>query len=833
MESKREAGISIQASVIPVINYALQQNHIPIVRSVVIANDSDETLEDVELEITAAMRLCLPYTRHIDCVPAGKTMEIGGISLILDAEYLAGVTEKITGNLSVTLSRNEEQIARENIEVTVLAFDQWHGSVFHPELLAAFVTPNHPAVAGIISRATEFLGEWTGSPSMDAYQSRDLNRVLCQAGAVFAALKEQNIAYAVAPASFERTGQRVRLCDTVLQQKLGTCLDLTLLYVSCLEGIGLHPLMILTENHIFTGVWLEELLFPELVQEDPAQITKRLADGVNEIAVVETTFLVSGKNVSFDDARDAAERELVGVAPAEYCIDVRRARLSGISPLPQRVCIDGNWQVRAADLIDCNSLSAPKKLEGASVGSEEAEEETIPKKAQWERKLLDLGMRNALINLRMTRTLMPILASSLDDLENALSDGSDFVLLPRPADWRAADAGFENMHELGEAADLIRTEFQNRRLRCALTETELTKMVKELYRASRTSVEENGANTLYLALGLIRWYESRRSTKPRYAPVVLLPVEMVRKSAAQGYVIRLRDDEPQMNITMLEKLKQDFGIVVSGVDPLPADEHGVDTRKVFTLLRRAVMDQPGWDVLESAYLGTFSFSQFVMWNDIHSRADDLMRNKIVKSLIDGRLAWEAEPMEIGERVQEDGVLLPLPADASQLYAIREACGGKSFVLHGPPGTGKSQTITSLIANALAQGRTVLFAAEKMAALDVVRKRLEGIGIGPFCLELHSNKSRKKDVLEQLRQAAEVTKLVSAHAFADQADRIAGMRAELDVYAERLHRVLPCGKSLHQLIDAYEDEKSAPDIEPFSGAYVSGLDGRGLEEHQIL
>lgn len=101
--------------------------------------------------------------------------------------------------------------------------------------------------------------------------------------------------------------------------------------------------------------------------------------------------------------------------------------------------------------------------------------------------------------------------------------------------------------------------------------------------------------------------------------------------------------------------------------------------------------------------------------------------------------------------------LPVSVDGSQMYAVDSAAKGKSFVLHGPPGTGKSQTITVMIANALAQGKTVLFVAEKMAALSVVQKRLNDIGLGSFCLELHSNKAKKKDVLEQLRQASEVVK----------------------------------------------------------------------------
>lgn len=137
----------------------------------------------------------------------------------------------------------------------------------YPELLSSFVTPNHPELARIIARATEFLGQWTGDTSMDGYQSQDPNRVLSQAAAIFTAIKEQGIAYVVPPASFERVGQRVRLCDMVLQQKLGTCLDLSLLYASCLEAVGLHPLLITTVGHIFTGVWLEEKMFPECVQD--------------------------------------------------------------------------------------------------------------------------------------------------------------------------------------------------------------------------------------------------------------------------------------------------------------------------------------------------------------------------------------------------------------------------------------------------------------------------------------------------------------------------------------------------------------------------------------
>lgn len=833
-QSCADSRVSVDTVIIPVINYALQQNKFPIIQKIVINNTSDESFENVEISISSDTEAIVPFMTNLMFLPANKRYEVKDINVTLNAQFLAGVTEKINGMLNISLLKDGAKLAEQNVEITVLAFDEWHGYGYYPELLTSFVTPNHPALVNIISRAAELLKEWTDDPSMDAYQTQDPNRVLNQAAAIFGAIKEQEIVYSVPPASFEKTGQRVRLCDAVLQQKLGTCLDLTLLYASCLEAVGLNPIMILKEGHIFSGVWLEDLSFPEAVQDDPSIITKRLADGVNEIAVIETTLAVSGKNATFDDARNSAERALVGTEPIECIVDVHRARISGIFPLPMRVHTENGWHIEHNFVKDPENITAPKAIDGIVDLSVETTQQNDPKLMQWERKLLDLGLRNNLINLRFSKTLIPLLTSSLDDLEDALSSGSDFSVLPKPSDWKMPEElSFENTHDLGAYAEVIKSEFANQRLRSVLTEGELTRTIKGLYRTSKTALEENGANTLYLALGLLRWYENARSTKPRYAPIVLLPVEIIRKSANKGYVIRLRDDEPQMNITVLEKIKQDFGITVTGLDPLPADEHGVDLRRVFTILRKAIMEQPHWDVLESTYLGIFSFSQFVMWNDLRNRSDDLMKNKVVKSLVEGKLCWEAQPMEIGDRVPEDNVLLPMSADASQLYAIEAACSGESFVLHGPPGTGKSQTITSLIANALAQGKSVLFVAEKMAALEVVQRRLENIGIGPFCLELHSNKSKKKDVLEQLRRATEVTKNQTAEQYEAKAGQIAKLRSELDSYAVELHKNRTCGYTLYELINEFEQYRNAPEISAFSRDYSGALEKSALDEHVII
>ncbi|MBQ2697653.1 MAG: DUF4011 domain-containing protein, partial [Clostridia bacterium] len=433
----------------------------------------------------------------------------------------------------------------------------------------------------------------------------------------------------------------------------------------------------------------------------------------------------------------------------------------------------------------------------------------------------------------LTRTMLPLAVPSPQQVEDRLAAGGDLTVLPRLQEQGEAKPDWETLHQTGEVSGQLLAALEKNRLHSVLSQAELDRTLKELYRAARASLEENGANTLYLALGFLRWYEQGVQDKPRYAPLVLIPVELVRRSAAKGYVVRLRDDEPRFNITLTEMLRQNFDLDTGVADPLPQDEEGLDIAAVLAVVEQVVAQQPGWAVLPCACVGMFSFTQFVMWNDLRSRSDDLAQNKIVRSLMQGRLCWQANDMVIGDRVPEEGALLPLPADASQIYAISAACRGESFVLHGPPGMGKSQTITALIANALAQGKTVLFVAEKMAALQVVEKRLDAIGLGPFCLELHSNKARKKAVLEQLRRATEVTKEQPPEAYARRAEQLSALRKELDAYAAALHRRTPSGLSLYQLVSRYETVRDAEDLPPLPAPFAATATPALLDRQQSL
>ncbi|WP_158453649.1 DUF3320 domain-containing protein [Paenibacillus beijingensis] len=807
------------------INYAMQQNHVPVVKRVVLTNNSDDDLHNVTVTLTAEPDFAFEWSKTYDVLPAGHPADLGTIDVHMSASYLGGLSERVSGTMTLTVMQGETPLLQERQPITVLTFDEWSGLAVLPELAAAFVMPNHPQVAQIVREAADNLGKWSGNPSFTAYQSKDPNRVRMQAAAIYAALQNRGISYNVAPPSFEKIGQRVRLPEAVFAQRMGNCLDLSLLYAACMEAVGLHPLLIFTEGHAFAGVWLVEETFSESVQDDISLLTKRIASGVNEICVIESTAFVQGTGATFDDAVLRAESKLQNPDQFDCVVDVRRARGGSIRPLPLRTATPEGWEIEAP-LPEADSSAAPLPVE-VIAKPEDAESIPITRQKLWERRLLDLSLRNTLLNFRLTKASVSLMTVQLGELEDALARREEFSLLAKPGDWqdevRSANL-YQSISGSHPLAELLHQEFKRNRLRADLNEAELEKRLVHLYRSSRSSLEENGANTLYLALGLLKWYETNVSELPRYAPLVLIPVDIVRKSSRLGYVIRGRDEEPQINITLLEMLRQDFGIQIGGLDPLPRDDNGVDLKGIFTVIRHALMQMSRWDVEESAYLGLFSFGQFVMWNDIRTRVDALAENAIVASLMEGKLLWqEAAGEERPLDEEHPGRLtVPVSADSSQLSAIRAAADGQSFVLHGPPGTGKSQTITNMIASALAGGKRVLFVAEKMAALSVVQKRLEQIGLGPFCLELHSNKSTKKAVLDQLNAAMEAPRAQTPETWSVQADRLGGLRGELNGYATALHRQHRFGLSLFEAIAGFERAGKGLDPVRFDLAAIETL-----------
>ena len=834
MENK----ISFSVQLTGAVNYAMQQNYIPVIRSIILTNNTEETLRNITVKISFEPEFIKPFQTEIAQLVPGEPIEISPVKLVLSSEFLFSLTERLNGSIHAEVLADGEKLAEDESDIVLLPYDYWQGGYIMPELTAAFVTPNHPRIEEIVAKAGIYLKKWTGDPSFIGYQSHNPNIVKKQAAAIYAALQAENIAYRNPPASFERLGQRVRMPYTVLEQKGGTCLDLALLFASCLEVVGLNPLVILIKGHAFCGCWLEQQTFDDCAEDDISALTKRTADGMDMLCLVECTDFTAGSNADFDHAEKHANAHLIDPAVFEMAIDITRCRGNGIRPMPARIAENGVF--KAADYGKRKSdeiTGAPKEIDLARHAALSDSNVEITRKTLWERKLLDLSLRNSLLNFRPTSGSVQLMTSDLAVLEDAIAGGESFKIMPAPSEISLVLSDskiFEIENERDLVSAISEAEFKSHRIRTFIPADQLELVMKKIHRAAKVSIEENGANTLYLALGFVRWFETEKSERPRYAPLVLIPVEIIRKIQDRSYSLRIRDEETQMNVTLLEMLRQDFGIDIKGLDPLPLDESGVDIPLIFNTIRNGIMSKRHWDIEEIAFLGQFSFSQFIMWNDIRKRSAELETNKVVSSLISGRMGWQSSssvltPRELDETLKPSDMAVPMDADSSQLAAVYQAAKGESFVLHGPPGTGKSQTITNMIANALYNGKSVLFVAEKMAALSVVQKRLASIGLDPFCLELHSNKAQKKAVLSQLEKTLSIGHIKTPEEYAATAEKLLQLRRELNSAMEDIHRIQPAGISLYTAIieaDRYaaHAEKINMPVELFADIDRAAADG---------
>ena len=810
---KQQDRIRLRVDYLPSINYSLINNRISICQSVEISNLTNEDIRDVAIACSGEFFRDSRST-FIDVLKAGATLRLQGVNLMPDPVRVASITERVQTSFCIKVMGHEDQLLlAQDYDIEVKPFDEWLGTGIQPQCLASFVLPNHPAIQKIIVKAGALLKEISRSSAFTEYQSGNTNEVRKQVAAVYGALHAENLVYRAMPASYEEVGQRITLPDQVLQSKLGNCIELTILFASVLESIGINSGIILQQGHAYLAVWLVDDCCPYSVCDDASYIEKKCAEGIDEMLVLECT-QVTQEKTSFEEAQAMARKQLADNSLFRLYIDIRRCRLERIFPLPQRVWNNGVWEIPADGVNHDECVLNVREHSRYDLSSIMDSKHQITKMDIWERKLLDFSLRNSMLNLYLRQKAIQFISFDVDLVEDYLQDGNEYVIAPKPnVEMKVAEDGrLIQSKLLPELHDLITNDVNHHTLHTYHTEQETRNTLKNIYRASRNAIEETGANALYLAIGTLRWFETELSETPRYAPILLMPVEMVYKKG--DYYVRSRDQEVALNITLVEFLRQNFDIDIPGLNPLPTDEHGVDVKKIFAIIREVLVNQKRWDVEEESILGVFSFSKYLMWNDIHNHREELMQSDVVRSLVEQKLTFT--PSEVvsdlkntDKSLRPEALALPVPIDSSQMAAVMEAGEGHSFILYGPPGTGKSQTITNLIANALYQGKRVLFVAEKMAALSVVQKRLEKIQLAPFCLEMHSNKITKRHVLDQLKKALAVTHIVAPKEYARRADELFEQRTRLIAYMEALHDVKgQDGLSLYDCIVRYSSLQAA-------------------------
>uniref|UniRef100_UPI0035CB721C DUF3320 domain-containing protein n=1 Tax=uncultured Sphingomonas sp. TaxID=158754 RepID=UPI0035CB721C len=422
-------------------------------------------------------------------------------------------------------------------------------------------------------------------------------------------------------------------------------------------------------------------------------------------------------------------------------------------------------------------------------------------------ELLDLSARNRLLN--MPRSSKGAKAVEVVDEVGAevfrilVQEGKPFTFLAGksaqsadPADVDAVSDEADEIADLAQPEDDVADErgvfsrHADTRLQTRLTPKGLQKRLLELYFDARTLEEEQGVNILYLALGALKWIDPSNAANVRFAPLVLVPVQLERGNAGEKFKLKMRQEDYASNLSLEAFLDRVHGI------RLPAFEasDAFDPSAYFNEVADAISAKPGWEVQPDVIvLGFFSFAKFLMYRDLDPQTwpngGKITERALVRGLLsDGFAGSEGmipEDANIDPFIPPSAMLHIVDSDSSQALVVHEVRRGRDMVIQGPPGTGKSQTIANIIASAVADGKTVLFVAEKMAALEVVKRRLDATGVGDSCIELHSNKANKKAVLEELRRTWELgapkhQDSGSLHA------RLTEARDRLNDHAQRMH-----------------------------------------------
>jgi very-short-patch-repair endonuclease len=820
---------SIRISNASKLNLADFQNSVPLLRELAVVNDSERELSHLQLRLESYPPFLKPKSWSIDACDPKSGYGIKDCDVLLDGVLLGRLTEAETSTMTFSLvekvgTADERVLATEERKVELLPRNQWGGLSHLPDLVAAFVQPNELAIDRLLKQTAQVLRDAGKNPALNGYQG-GAKRVWELASALWTAVAGLGLDYALPPASFEHRGQKVRSSSQVLDARIGTCLDLTLLFCSALEQAGLNPIVVFTKGHAFAGVWLRQEEFSTVVVDDVTAIRKRVR--LHELVLLETTLITQRPAPAFTYATEFAASAISEEKEEEFelVVDIRRARLQRIKPLAS-----SDSQVLTPPSEDAIQETAATFDDGApdlpdddSLATDVPALDPKDRLARWQRKLLDLSLRNNLLNFKAGKKSVRWDAPEPGALEDVLSDGAPIRLLPRPDLMDGRDPRNQAIHEQRSREDVRREHaldaLKRREVFISVDETELETRLVDLYRNARTTLQEGGANTLFLALGFLNWTRDDKVGQKYKAPLILIPVSLNRKSARSGFTVCLHEDEPRFNPTLVEMLRQDFDLNLGIVDgDLPHDDAGLDIARIWKIVSHAVRDIKGWEVSDEVVLASFSFAKYLMWVDLAQRTDQLRQSAVVRHLIDTPRdpypSTVAFPIakELDVEFAPETTFCPLPADSSQLSAVMAGAKGKDFVLIGPPGTGKSQTIANLIAQCLAEGKRVLFVSEKIAALDVVYRRLREVGLGEFCLELHSSKARKLDVITQLQKAWDAQGDVDPNEWRAHAVKLKRYRDDLNQYVERLHHRHPNALTIYTAIGNVVDGADVPVLE---------------------
>ena len=421
----------------------------------------------------------------------------------------------------------------------------------------------------------------------------------------------------------------------------------------------------------------------------------------------------------------------------------------------------------------------------------------------WKLRLIDLTKRNKAIYFQPTKTSH--LTIAYPNMETVYSR-----LVARGRGWEIQQPP---LTKPGEIPLKMRAPRSNEITPEWSDPNQLDRTLRNLSRRSQSEYTERGIRILYITLGQLKWTE-RETKQEVISPLLLTPVELTRDSIREPYKIKIPpvEDEIIVNPALLLKLKYEHGV---DLPSLPEEED--QTPSSYLAAVEESVKELGWSVEPTIYLGLFSFAKLAIYQDLTDNLGRITEHPTMRALagvpVEG-LVQKSLPKveELDTLVDPSNTYQILDADSSQQLCIQYALRGQSYVMHGPPGTGKSQTIANIISEYIAAGRSVLFVSEKMAALEVVYNRLKEKDLDEYCLELHSYKANKREVINELSRALTEHLKPGRGMGQDEIDQLKHRRTQLNTYVESLHKTRqPSNTSAYNLLNEITKLDSISDI----------------------
>jgi len=825
--------IKFEVQTVQAVEFGMVYNGQAIVRQLSVASLGGQSYSDATLtvEVTSlGERFSEPWSREL-AVVGPQPVRFDDIQINLNSDLLYQINDQRQGKIEIKLSAGDLVLGRHEVNVPILAPNSWVMNFPFTQFgssLSAHVMPNDPILRGILDEALPILTALDGDPAWSGYQAGP-KHVHAMAEAIYSAVQARQLTYVNPPAGWDlqsnphTAGQRVRTPSEVIGERAGTCLDTATLLAALFENIGLRPILFIVPGHAFVGYWRDEDFRPSSTVEPLHNMLNYLDHGL--IAALETTTLCTSMSEPFDLAVERGRRRISGDFESEdsVAIDVTYARrYEGIKPIPNRViAADGTIEIheyRPQDLTISKLQAALRESAGTKAGV--LADDSPERVAHWKKSLLDLSLRNSLINFRSPSSCVPLVlpkgASAI--VEDMLQQGREINLHPKAVEGAVNARGLLYSNQDDET--LLNILAGNETLFVNMQPDTFVTRMRRMASNAKSIIDQSGTNNLYLAIGMLVWTPEgdalgKRAKGEISSPLILLPVTVKPFNRSRAFKISIDESGTiTPNFSLIEKLAKDINLKLPKLATPDLDDSGIDVNGVFAYVREELAKaQLDFRVDESCTLGFFDFSTYRLWRDLADNWPKFVENPLVKHLVyTGHEPFGQQAVDHGQDLDELAAELPISTDGSQVEAVARAITGQTFVLQGPPGTGKSQTITNLIAKAITAGQKVLFIAEKPAALNVVKERIDSIGLGNFCLDLHDKGMRPASVRQQLANTLDYAVVPDKSAQEIFEANHARTIAQLKRYPQRLHAIGQFGISAYEANDrllVLTEAKSVP------------------------